>query len=1472
NYRGLASSSDPDYYQFVITEDTTLTLSLNGVSGGTLTLSGDGISGTETPSSTISNRVLSAGTYYIRVDQSAATSTEYQLTLTGVANNDYPTIVVGLANDTTWYELTNEDGITSDSTVTGEITSVHGVSALQARFTNAPSQSFVNIQSWLQSGSFTLDATTLNSIYGGVLPQGDNILEFRVTDTRGAITTETLTIHLDTLAPTAPTNLTLASVGSTAIRVSGSAEAGALVQLFDGEDPIAEVWATATGSWSVTTSQIRNGTHNLTAKAIDIAGNVSTLSTPLSTTITTLIPSAPQDLQLTAATDTGTSTSDGITTDLTPQITGSAEAGATVRVWREQQLLGETVADANGQWTVAITTDLPEGTYAFRAIAHNANGDSAAATLSVTIDATTPIAQVKTLAAGSESQVVLADGATLTAGTRLTGIVNGTGSAVVSLRYQLGTLPEVTVPVAENGLFIQSLDFGGLSGTQTLTVRSVDLAGNETVQSYTVTLDTTGGGVTVAPMLLAQLTQDTGTADDGWTYAPGIAGIVSDRSQVTGLWATFDPASTATFQDVTALLNADGTFSFDESQLADLTYDGLVDGAYTLRLQVQTATNQTIEKSIQFQLDRSTPTVSLPDVIDGIAWERGMHFLGTVQDNANAVQMVYEIARASDGLSVAQHSFTVAGSLTGTAFDQVLDELTSGNSVLQDEEVYNLIVTSTDVAGNAQRTRFQFFVPGDRRVVDDDPWISPTNPNDPPTDPRTPIPGVTPTAGNLSSWGYVGSGGGWGYYGGSGSGGGWTPGYGGQLTPEEKDDHRGLTGTGYEYEYAESIDEIVLQAVSFISTSPATIHQKAALNNRLNILKAIGNRLNTLIHADGIFDNDETWLEQMRPAMEGLFVDAYDSKGVRAGVYDTFIPWGGAWLAQQLVKTSLPGQNPPKEPLSVREQVFQATLLEVMTEVFMSRQIVMSSELSAAVLELAKTYAWLNPNPETIVPAEGEAFGFLDLLWRLQVPDANGQFKGSGDITAALGQAVTQLGHLLEGVTDPVRAIQFINNLIQAASNVTSFNTDVKNAQFVRELVQFGVAYIKMNPNDAPSSSEDALNAFLNKLWSGEDQHLAQGGLSSLFDGATTLEDRIKVLNFQEKMFTAINMVQELETDRRNPSYLVNVVSVAGSYAISKINSDAGFAYEASDFLKSLWEAETQGDLTLATNRLKAFIANDEVDRFQSSEVGDEYLENNITPFNLSKFTAGLDELLALENSKSLTQVQAYHRNLRQILNLYDVAIRRSILKSPAIMDRIWRLQTDEYAVNLTAALLIGSQNWTQISGPTQSDFGKYFVGQSNNSGYLSETAYMNCYEMILYAGYLAKRITPSQIRDFYIEMTSSFDVGVWEKLGWNETLPEYKGVFPAQGQYTKAPFVGELIFFRPLEGWFFNRSVTKLPTHVGIAINSSDIIHLVGMDDAYSTPDPVRAIGISKMYQKLKGLIQVGPSITIARNLKEWN
>jgi len=191
-------------------------------------------------------------------------------------------------------------------------------------------------------------------------------------------------------------------------------------------------------------------------------------------------------------------------------------------------------------------------------------------------------------------------------------------------------------------------------------------------------------------------------------------------------------------------------------------------------------------------------------------------------------------------------------------------------------------------------------------------------------------------------------------------------------------------------------------------------------------------------------------------------------------------------LAQSLLSEPLAG-------LSVREQVFQATLLAVVTEATPGvTNVAQQQALAAAVMALAKTYAWLNPNPEATVPVADKDFGFLDALWRLQIPDANGQFKGSGDIAQTLEDSVMALERLLEGVEDKVRAIQFLNNLVQAASNVTSLKADVKDATFLRELVEFGVEFVKTNPTVNATATDTAVQGFLDRLWRGDTQQVKQ--------------------------------------------------------------------------------------------------------------------------------------------------------------------------------------------------------------------------------------------------------------------------------------------------------------------------------------------------------------------------------------------
>ncbi|MEB3886511.1 Ig-like domain-containing protein, partial [Lyngbya sp. CCY1209] len=102
-------------------------------------------------------------------------------------------------------------------------------------------------------------------------------------------------------------------------------------------------------NWSFTpATALAEGTFNLTATAADAAGNISETSVALSLTVDTTAPD-------TTPPDAPVITSDGITNDTTPDITGTAEAGSTVTLYQDGTELGTTIADADGNWTFTPT-------------------------------------------------------------------------------------------------------------------------------------------------------------------------------------------------------------------------------------------------------------------------------------------------------------------------------------------------------------------------------------------------------------------------------------------------------------------------------------------------------------------------------------------------------------------------------------------------------------------------------------------------------------------------------------------------------------------------------------------------------------------------------------------------------------------------------------------------------------------------------------------------------------------------------------------------------------------------------------------------------------------------------------------------------------------------------------------------------------------------------------------------------------
>ena len=155
--------------------------------------------------------------------------------------------------------------------------------------------------------------------------------------------------------------------------------------------------ADGSGNWSYTpSSALAAGSHNFTVTATDAAGNASSASTALAVTIDTGI-SAPGTPDLATASDTGSSSSDNITSDTTPTMNGTAEANSTVTVTSSVDgSLGSTTADGSGNWTLTPSTAMTEGSHTITASATDVAGNisTASPALAITLDTVQPSVQI----------------------------------------------------------------------------------------------------------------------------------------------------------------------------------------------------------------------------------------------------------------------------------------------------------------------------------------------------------------------------------------------------------------------------------------------------------------------------------------------------------------------------------------------------------------------------------------------------------------------------------------------------------------------------------------------------------------------------------------------------------------------------------------------------------------------------------------------------------------------------------------------------------------------------------------------------------------------------------------------------------------------------------------------------------------------------------------------------------------------
>ncbi|NGZ27582.1 MAG: hypothetical protein G8345_11935, partial [Magnetococcales bacterium] len=282
---------------------------------------------------------LLAGTFYLRVE-TAASSNGYNL----MVNGGYEPPVPSVGN----MEAQSDSGFSNTDDLTRITTPVIAGTA--------PAGTLVRLYDGVQLvGTSTSDAQGNWRVTTSQLANGNHNLVAKSVDSSGNLSTSSavLAIMVDTLAPTATMpDLVSGSDSGRSVTdnitnlyspvLAGQGEAGALVQIYDGQQGIGTTNVDASGSWSFAASNLVEGQHLLSITMTDRAGNVSTFSPAMTLVTDYVAPDMPIIQEI--GSDLGRSVTDNITNDATLVLSGSAEADALVAIYRDGELVDSVLA------------------------------------------------------------------------------------------------------------------------------------------------------------------------------------------------------------------------------------------------------------------------------------------------------------------------------------------------------------------------------------------------------------------------------------------------------------------------------------------------------------------------------------------------------------------------------------------------------------------------------------------------------------------------------------------------------------------------------------------------------------------------------------------------------------------------------------------------------------------------------------------------------------------------------------------------------------------------------------------------------------------------------------------------------------------------------------------------------------------------------------------------------------------------
>jgi hypothetical protein len=279
-------------------------------------------------------------------------------------------------------------------------------------------------------GSWTMSNDAWS--YGRHLSDGAHTLVVRQYDgaNNESAASGALAVSVDTAAPNKPGAPVLAAARDTGVSdhdgltgdatptLSGvAAEAGGKIELYlnGAATALASADVGAGGAWSLTIPDnlaLADGVASLTVKQVDAAGNRGVSSDALAITVDKAAPAVLAKAVLSAASDSGISSSDGITNVKTPTLTGTALTAGTIEIYDGATLIGTTEVQADKSWSFTVGSN-PAKLVQFADGAHSltvkqvdtaGNRSAASDVLSVTVDTVGPTLRNSELDWNSDKQ------------------------------------------------------------------------------------------------------------------------------------------------------------------------------------------------------------------------------------------------------------------------------------------------------------------------------------------------------------------------------------------------------------------------------------------------------------------------------------------------------------------------------------------------------------------------------------------------------------------------------------------------------------------------------------------------------------------------------------------------------------------------------------------------------------------------------------------------------------------------------------------------------------------------------------------------------------------------------------------------------------------------------------------------------------------------------------------------------------